>query len=339
MADTQTLPSVQVVIVHYRTAHLLIECLRSLAEQVPGYPGRASVVVVDNQSQDGSVQRIAQAIASEGWSDWATLVESPVNGGFAYGNNHAIRPALAGSNPPDLFWLLNPDTKAYPGAMAALARFLAEHPKAGLAGGSLEERPGELWPYAFRFPTLLSELDGGLALGVASRLLSRWSILRPMGDQPASVDWVSGASLMVKREVFEAIGLMDDNYFLYYEETDFCLQAQRAGWECWYVPESRVFHVAGASTGLVDRPPEPRRLPRYWFESRRRFFVKNRSRAYAMATDAVWIAAYLLRRARYVLQGKRDAYQPPQLLGDFVRNSSLATSHIDVNPAANGASR
>jgi GT2 family glycosyltransferase len=324
-------PSVLVVIVHYRTPGLLVECLRSLDAEVRSYRN-ASVVVVDNQSQDGSVQRIGQAIRSEGWSDWARLVEAPLNGGFAYGNNQVIAPALAGANAPDYFWLLNPDTKIYPGAMTALIDFMQARPQAGLAGSAIEEQPGVIWPYAFRFPSLLSELDDGLKLGIVTKLLSRWAILRPMDGREARVDWVPGASLMVKREVFQAIGLMDENYFLYYEETDFCLQAQRAGWQCWYVPSSRVFHVAGASTGMVDRPPEPRRLPRYWFESRRRYFIKNFSRPYAIATDVIWMAAYGLWRVRRALQ-RKASYEPPHLFGDFVRNSSLASAQIDVNRA------
>jgi GT2 family glycosyltransferase len=323
--------SVLVVIVHYRTPALTIECLRSLEAEVRAYRN-ASVVVVDNQSQDGSAARLAEAIRSQGWSSWARLVESPVNGGFAYGNNHVIGPALATGNPPDYFWLLNPDTTIYPGSMTSLIDFLAAHPKAGLAGSAIEEKPGVLWPYAFRFPSLLSEFDDGLRLGLVSRLLAPWAILERMDQNRESrVDWVAGASLMVKRQVFEQIGLMDENYFLYYEETDYCLQAKRAGWDCWYVPKSRVFHVVGASTGLVDRPPEPRRIPRYWFESRRRFFIKNRSRLYAVATDLVWMLSYALWRVRRVLQ-RKDGFEPPHVFGDFVRNSSLMTSEISVNP-------
>jgi GT2 family glycosyltransferase len=324
-------PKVLVVIVHYRTPALVIECLRSLHGEMKTY-GNASAVVIDNQSQDGSLQRIGDAIAGEGWSGWARLVEAPLNGGFAYGNNQVIGPALAAPDPPDYFWLLNPDTTAYPGAMSELVSFMATRPQVGLAGSAIEEERGVLWPFAFRFPSLLSELDGSLQLGIVTKLLSPWGILRPMDGRETCVDWVSGASLMVKREVFEAIGLMDQSYFLYYEETDFILQAKRAGWQCWYVPQSRVFHVAGASTGMVDRPPEPRRLPRYWFESRRRYFIKNHSRAYAMVTDLVWIVSHALGRVRRALQ-RKSGFETPHLFGDFVRHSSLATSHIDVNPA------
>ncbi len=327
---TSSAPSVLVVIVHYRTPALVIDCLRSLEAEVRAH-GNASVTVVDNQSQDGSVPRIAEAIRAEGWAGWARLIEAPLNGGFAYGNNQVVGPALASEKPPAYYWLLNPDTTIYPGAMRELIDFLGKHPKIGLAGSAMEEQRGVLWPYAFRFPSLLSELDDGLKLGFVTKLLSRWAILQPMDGRETRVDWVPGASLMVKREVFDAIGLMDEHYFLYYEETDFCLQAQRAGWDCWYVPTSRVFHVAGASTGVVDKPPEPRRLPRYWFESRRRYFIKNHSRLYAVATDLVWIVSHALWRARRIVQ-RKDDYETPHVLGDFVRNSSLMTANIAVNP-------
>ena len=172
-------PSVLVVIVHYRTPDLVIDCLRSLAAEMREY-GNASAVVIDNQSRDGSVPRIAEALRNERWSDWARLVEAPLNGGFAYGNNQVIGPALAGPNPPQYLWLLNPDTAVYPGAMAALVEFMAARPQAGLAGSAIEEQRGVVWPYAFRFPSLLSELDDGLKLGFVTKLLSRWAILQPM---------------------------------------------------------------------------------------------------------------------------------------------------------------
>jgi N-acetylglucosaminyl-diphospho-decaprenol L-rhamnosyltransferase len=324
-------PSVLGVIVHYRTPDLLLECLRSLDAEVRAYDN-ASVVVIDNQSQDGSIPRIAEAIHREGWSHWVRLVEAPVNGGFAYGNNQVIAPALAGPNPPDYFWLLNPDTTVYPGAIKALVDFMGARPMAGLTGSAVEEQRGERWPYAFRFPSLLSELIDGLKLGLVTRLLSRWTVLHPMSNSAAQVDWVPGASLMIKREVFESIGLMDEDYFLYYEETDFCLHAKRSGWQCWYVPDSRVFHVAGASTGMVQQPPEPRRLPSYWFESRRRYFIKNHSRLYAMAADLVWIASHAIWRVRRVLQ-RKPGFDPPHLISDFIRHSSLLTSKTAVNHA------
>lgn len=326
------------IIVNYRTPLLTVDCLRSLRPEMLAHLG-AQVVVVENASGDDSARVISTAIRNEGWGGWARVVESPVNGGFAYGNNVALRPALARGSGFDFFWLLNPDTTVRPGALDALLEFARAHPDAGIMGSAMEGADGAPWPYAFRFPTLWSELDAGMRLGVVSRLLRRWAILHPMNDQDAQVDWVIGASMMVRREVFELVGLMDEHYFLYFEETDFCLQARRAGCSCWYVARSRVMHIAGQSTGVTGKQTVLKRMPKYWFDSRRRYFIKNRSRTYAIATDLVWTAAHALWRVRRVIQ-RRPPVDPPHFLADFFRYSALATSDIDGNPTVtDGAGR
>lgn len=315
--DTSTI--VLVVIVNYRTPILTINCLRSLASEVQSLPG-TRVAVVDNDSGDRSVEQIGTAIETEGWGNWVSLIPSAHNGGYAFGNNVVIRPVLESSNPPPYFLLLNPDTQVRPGAIKALVDFMDKHPDVGIAGSSFEEADGTPWPITFRFPTVLSEMDSGLRLGVVTRLLSNWVVTRTMTDEEAQVDWLPGASMLIRREVFKSVGLMDEGYFLYCEETDFCLQARRAGWSCWYVPQSRVMHIAGQSTGVTDRKLPPKRLPQYWFDSRRRYFVKNHGLLYAALADAVWIFGFVLWRARRVIQRKPDT-DPPKLLKDFLRNS------------------
>lgn len=314
-------PSVIIVIVNYRTARLTLNCLRSLAPEVMAR-ANTQVAVVDNASGDDSLKLIGDAIAQEGWGSWATLMPSSVNGGYSYGNNFAIRPALASENPPDYCWLLNPDTEVRPGALQVLVDFLEAHPQVGICGSSFEEPSGEPWPIAFRFPSILSELESGLRLGLVTKLLSRWSIVRWMTDENVEVDWLPGASMMIRRQVFESVGLMDEGYFLYFEETDFCLQAKRAGWSCWYVPASRIMHISGQSTGVTEKTDKPRRLPQYWFDSRRRYFVKNHGRFYAAIADLVWMVSFALWRGRRVIQRKPDG-DPPQFLLDFFKNSAL----------------
>lgn len=311
----------RVVVVNYRTARLTVECLASLEGEVRAMPS-LRVTVVDNASADDSGSVIAAAIAERGWGDWAELIRSPVNGGFAHGNNLAVRPLLDGDDAPDLFWLLNPDTRVVPGAAATVAAFMRDHGRVGIAGTALIEENGAPWPYAFRFPTVLSEIERGARLGVVSRLLAGAAVLRRMDARDAPVDWVPGASMVVRREVFEAAGLMDDGYFLYFEETDFCLAARRAGWRTWYVPGASVVHIAGQSTGLTGPRAEPGRIPRYWFDSRRRYFVKNHGRAYAILADLAWAAAHLAWRARRRLATRPDP-DPPALLSDFLRGSAI----------------
>ena len=318
-------PTVLIIIVNYRTPELVVDSLRSLQPEVITNPG-TTVVVVDNASGDHSVDHIANAITTNGWQSWASLLPAPKNGGFAYGNNLAIAPAMKSPTPPDLFWLLNPDTVARPGALRSLIDFMAANSHVGICGGGIEEADGEHWPYAFRFPSLLSEVERGFGFSLVSRLLSRWMVCRTMGQEPARVDWVSGCTMMVRRETVEKIGLMDEGYFLYFEETDYCLQAHRAGLECWYVPASRIMHIAGQSTGVTDAAQATRRVPSYWFASRRRFFAKNYGRLYAAFTDIAWVLSFCLGSLRLWLQ-RRPRNSPPRLLADFLRHSSLWRSY------------
>jgi GT2 family glycosyltransferase len=307
------------VIVNYRTPHLTVDCLRSLQSEVKALPG-VRVAVVDNDSPDDSVAILEAAIATEHWQDWVSLMPTHHNGGYAFGNNFAIRPALQSPTPPTYFWLLNPDTQIHPGALKELIEFMEQHPEAGIAGSSIQEADGTPFATAFRFPSILSELDSGLRLGLVSKLLSHWSVVRSMGNQACVVDWLPGASMLIRRNVLEQVGLMDESYFLYYEETDFCLQAKRAGWNCWYVPQSQIMHIAGQSTGVTVRNQRPKRLPQYWFDSRRRYFIKNHGLFYTAIADAVWLVSFSLWRCRRVIQRKPDQ-DPPQLLQDFIRNS------------------
>jgi N-acetylglucosaminyl-diphospho-decaprenol L-rhamnosyltransferase len=315
--------SLLVVIVNYRVADLVINCLRSLVYDRALLP-KMQVVIVDNHSGDGSVEKIVHAIEREGWEGWVSLIASKINGGFAYGNNLAIRPALQTTDPPLYFLLLNPDTEAYPNTVKALIDFMEEDPEVGITVSAAEDEDANLWPYTYRFPTLWSELDQGLKLGIVSQLLSRYVSIQKMSvDRPQLTDWFQGACMMVRRQVFEEVGLMDEAYFLYYEETDFCLQAKRAGWSCWYVPQSRIWHLGGQSTGYESgRNTTPQRLPQYWFASRRHYFVKNYGWFYTVLTDIAWILGTILWRCRRVIQGKPDT-DPPYLLWDFFRNSTL----------------
>lgn len=308
---------VGIVIVNYRTADLVIDCLRSLAQEVQSLPG-CKVVVVENCSGDDSAARIGQAIATEGWSAWADLLPLGKNAGFAGGNNAAIGPLLAESPRFDYILLLNPDTYVRPGAVRELLAFLEMHPEAGVAGSRLEDPDGTPQYSAFRFPGILSEWEAGVRLGLISKVLCRWLTAPPIQDNAHPCDWVAGASMLVRREVFDAIGPMDSAYFLYYEETDFCLRARRAGFATWYVPASRVVHLVGQATGVTNEKQTPKRRPRYWFESRRRYFVKNYNKLYAVAADLAFAAGFAVWRVRRAIQRKPDP-DPPHLLGDFFR--------------------
>ena len=306
-----------VVIVNYRTASLTIDCLRSLRDEVSSIPG-ARVIVTDNASGDRSVDDIAAAIATNQWSGWVQLLPLDHNGGFAYGNNSAIRPMLQSADPPDYVLLLNPDTLVREGALRELLKFMDEHSTVGIAGSRLENPDTTPQRSAFRFPGICSEIESGLRIGIVSRLLAQRVVAPPAPREQCPTNWVAGASMIIRKAVLDSIGLLDESYFMYFEEVDFCLRARDAGWACWYVPQSRVVHLVGQSSGVTDTKRANHRRPSYWFDSRRRFFLTHYGRARTLLADSLWAAGFSLWRIRRALFRLPDP-DPDRLLGDFLR--------------------
>jgi GT2 family glycosyltransferase len=317
---------VLVVIVNYKTAELTRKCLQSLVPEV-ARDGNFRVVVVENDSGDGSA--LCSMVEQNGWSDWASVTLAERNGGFSYGNNRGIEPALRWPQPPDYFLLLNSDTEVRAGAISTLVEFMDKHPAVGIAGSSFENPDGSEWPIAFRFPSLASQLEQGMRFGPVTRLLRNSVQARTMGRETAQVDWVAGASMMLRRQVVNDIGLMDERYFLYFEEVDYCLQARRAGWPCWYVPQSRVMHIAGQSTGVSSDDRKLRRMPDYWFASRSRYFVKNHGLTYARLADLAFGLGLLFWTIRIMISG-RESSDPKGFLADFWRKSVIFRSRAAV---------
>ncbi|HKA06775.1 MAG TPA: glycosyltransferase family 2 protein [Gemmataceae bacterium] len=310
--------STAVVIVNFRTAGLVVDCLRTLACEVATEP-EMRVVIVDNASGDDSVPRISAAIAEEGWS-WAEVRPADRNGGFAYGNNTAIRYLLSLPDPPNYIWLLNPDTLVHPGASTALIDFLEANPDVGIAGGRLENPDGSPQTSAFRFPSLLGVLEDTIRIGVVSRTLERHRVPSLPRPEAHATDWVNGASMMVRCEVFETVGLMDEGYFLYFEETDFCRRVKRAGWPVWHVPTSRAIHLEGQSTGVTGTEMARKPRPQYWFDSMARYFRKNLGAGYAMVADVIFIVGFGIWRVHRRLRRKPDP-DPPGLWRDYIRHA------------------
>lgn len=312
---------VLVVIVNFRSADLTLGAIASLAPERSVHPG-LRVVVVENDSRDGSLETLQLALAAPDRRDWVDLVAMPDNRGFAHGVNAGVLPALAAPAPPDAFLLLNPDTIARPGALTALVRFLERHPSVGIAGSRLEDEDGTQQHSSFRFPGFWSELESGIRLGFVTRLLRDHAVTEPLSNEAHRTGWVAGACALVRREVFERIGPMDDAFFLYFEETDFLLRAARAGFECWYVPESRVVHLVGRSTGVTTRTARPGRRPSYWFESRRRYFRKHHGLLGALAIDAAFFGGYTTWRLRNLV-ARKPTIDPPCLWRDFAAHQFL----------------
>jgi GT2 family glycosyltransferase len=330
-----TSAKVVISIVSYKSADLTIRCLQSICNERKLAKFEIATIVVDNAS--GDFPEISAAIERNAWSSWASLVLAPRNGGFGFGNNIVIRSALE-TMKPEYIYLLNPDTEVRPGAISALVQFLEANGQVGIAGSSFENSDGSDWPIAFRFPTLLSEICQGLDLGFISKLLSQWQVPKVMQKVAQPTDWVSGASMMVRSEVFLRIGGFDERYFLYFEETDFSYRARRAGFSTWYVPESRVMHYSGYSTHVTSHTETKQRFPDYWFASRRRYFAITHGAAGAKLIDAVAIGASLLGWLKKIVTRQTNRIVP-HLTRDLWRHSILRHQNRKISAAITSVSR
>ena len=326
-----------IVVVSYRVTDLAIDCLRSLSSEIGRVPG-AKVALCENGTGGDAADRMRQAIHENDWRSWVDLTVLHPNRGFTGGNNAVIRPALESNDPPEYVLLLNADTIVKEHALDTLIAFMDGHPKAGIAGSMLLDPDGTIQASPFRFPGIATELDRGLRLGMVSKLLSPWAIVPPPPKRSCAVEWVSGASMILRRTMLEQIGLLDEGLYTYCDDPDICLRARRARWETWYVPESQVIHLGGASTGVTGQWGEPRRPP-YWYQARRRYFLKNHGAFYAALVDAAFISGYAIWRVRRRLQRKQDT-DPPYMLMDSIRHSIFCTGprvRVVENPALHEA--
>jgi len=310
---------IALIIVNYRTAELCAGCLDSLASEITGN-GSWHVEILDGASGDRSVDQLREHIDRRGYGSWCALTALDRNGGFAFANNCSIRRTLTAVDASEFYLLLNPDTVVRPGAIQALVKFLTTHPRVGIVGSCLEDPDGTPQTSAFNFPCVLGEFGNSARIGPLTWLLRPWQTAPPPRGEAHRCDWVAGACMLVRREVFEQIGLLDEGYFMYYEEVDFCLRAARAGWECWYLPDARVVHLVGQSSGVTDLRVPLRRLPAYWFESRRRYFEKNHGGGYRVTADMAWTLGQILYLGYRRLRGKPDL-DPPFLIRDFLSHS------------------
>ncbi|MFN7023136.1 MAG: glycosyltransferase family 2 protein [Pseudorhizobium sp.] len=313
-AQASTAPLLLVIIVNYRTGQLVVDCLQSLFTSST-MPEGGRVVVADSASRDGSLEQIADAIEPQ-WKSRVMLVDLATNDGFSTANNHALKHAVARFGRPKYVLFLNPDTVVRPGSIQPLVDFLEARPDAGMVGARLEDPDGTAQACAFQFPSILGELESEAKIGPISRLLRRWRVAEPSRDVAHRVDWISGAAMMVRIELVEEVGAFDPRFFLYYEEVDLCLRAAKAGWTCWHLPQSRIIHFVGCSTG-VTKHVQPVRRPAYWFESRRYYFLKHHGWLYAFLADLSWICGHLVWRLRILIERRRNG-GPPHLLQDFL---------------------
>lgn len=220
------MPDVSVVIVNWNGGELLARALRSVRESAP--PLVAELIVVDNASTDDSAAR-ARAHGD------AMVIRNRENLGFARASNQGIRESRG-----RYVVLLNPDAELLPSALDALVGYMDREPRVAAAGPALLNPDGSLQPSGWPFP----RLSALLAIHPVLRRLARDAPPRNGRDMacPTDVDEVSGACMILRRAALDGIGLLDERFFLYFEDVDLCLRFKRAGWRVAYVPDARVLH-------------------------------------------------------------------------------------------------
>lgn len=313
--------SVHVVIVNYRTPEMVLQCLTSLAKERDSVPN-LRVSVVDNASDDGSVAKMRAGLEAMDATAWAEVHDHGRNPGFGAGNNLVLQEALASSEPCDYFLILNPDTEVRAGALATMLAWCDAHPEAAIVGPRTESTPGTADHTAFRFPGFLNTISDGLRFGPVDRLLSRWVTAPPPRDTAHTSDWVSGGCMLIRREVLQRIGIFDEAFFLYFEETDLCHRALRHGFATWYLPDAVIMHWAGASTGIATEGRGRKRMPGWWFASRRHYLRNFHHPLYLLACDLTFVACRSLWQLRAWIT-RITPTDPPHFLWDFTRYNLL----------------
>jgi hypothetical protein len=245
-------PDVTLTVVSYNTLGLLRECLRSVSENSGGLS--VEVHVVDNASADGSVEMV------RGEFPKVRIFENSENVGFAKANNQSWRESSG------RYWLLlNSDAELKAGALRKLVEFADGHPKAGLVSARLENPDGSpQWcahaePAAWRTVLETSRLQKLIPSKVRGRLLGG---LYFGYDEPWRMGYGWGTALLARREAVEEVGPLDESFWMYGEDVEWCLRMRRKGWEVWFCPEARVLHHGGQSS--EGRWTAPEKLKRQW---------------------------------------------------------------------------
>ncbi len=254
------------IVLNYRTPQLVADCLYSFAQQIVA--GRDCVVVVDNGSGDDSAEIIQALIDKEKWQ-WATVVTAPGNNGFSAGNNFGMQAVDAAA-----YFLVNSDTLARPNVLATLHTAFAERPRAGLISPRLE------WPdetpqiSCFRYHSPTSEFLEAAKTGPISKLLPNYSVAIPIQDRPIYPEWTSFASVVVRQAVIDEVGWMDEGYFMYFEDVDYCRRVRAAGWDIVHLPDARMVHLRGGTSDVKAATIAGKRRPAYFYRARSRYFAK-----------------------------------------------------------------
>ena len=290
-----------VSIINFRTGDLTLQCVRSVLADMTGIKGL--VVVVDNQSGDGSAEQIEDWIATQPEGTPVRLLRSATNSGFSGGHNQGFAAAA------EFYLVLNSDAVLHPGFLRTMLTAARAEPRSGLFAPVIEYDDGGVQDSCFRFPSPLGELVRSARSSLVTRVFRRSEVSLGPDPVPTEIEWASFACILLRGEMVQAIGPMDEGYFLYFEDVEYCLRARRAGWGIQQVREARAIHFRGGSGPVKTLIRERARLPRYYYSSRTRFLYQAHGLGGLIAANLLWYVGRAIKHL-YVFAGREVRSMP-----------------------------
>jgi GT2 family glycosyltransferase len=282
-----------VSIINYKTPEMTLNCVQSVLHDMQSAPDiTVRIVIIDNDSADGSVQIIREWLTAQGPDLPVSLVCSAENLGFSGGHNQGIA-AQAGA----YYLLLNSDALLRPGFLRAMLETALTHPKAGMISPTIQDAGGGHHHSRFRFHSPASEFIRGACSGPITRLLRRYEVAPDGLDTP---DWVSFACVMLNGAMIRDIGPMDQGFFLYFEDAEYCFRAKQAGWDIAFSPKAIAIHDQGGSGPVVALSRARQRLPAYYYSARTRFFFLLYGRRGLWAANMAWTLGRMVAKLRWI---------------------------------------
>ena len=313
--------SLVTILVNYKTADMIASALDDLIARHTPF-GTATLIIVDNNSGADDVAILEKAAATNAGCVDVKIIAHPKNDGFGAGNNVGIGAMRNAKLDPDLVMFLNPDAMPQADCLEVLARHLTQTKNAGIAGPLITGLDGTAQASAFRYFSIASEFESTARTGPVSKLLQQRKVVHAPMNTAQTVDWVSGAAFMMTREALSAIDGFDEDYFLYFEETDLMRRLKAASFDIWHLPRATTVHLEGQSTGIKnDLMQSP-----HWLRSRNAYFKKHHGTLHHLGADLAFMLGTSILLFRKLVTGKSIAEPRAQLrefLTHFRKSSRL----------------
>ena len=283
-------PELNVCIVNYKTPELVIDCLATV---LPDLSEGMRVVIIDNSSSDDSVSKIGKWLAANDVKQNCKLIQLLTNGGFSAGYNAAMKACAS-----DYYLLLNSDTLLRSGAITLLLNAAKCNPGVGLVGPLLEWPDGTPQISCFRDPSPLGELIASARTRHVTAVFSRYVVAMPFSALESSPQWISFAAVLIKDDVLKSAGMLDEKFFMYFEDCEYCFRARTKGWKIMYLPSARIVHLHGQSSEVEKNIFSAKRLPRYYYASRARYFRLRNGVLGLIVANFAWCVGRVISKLR-----------------------------------------